>query len=157
MTKEALKALAKDIDGCVMELDCLLCERGRKRNVPRKAIAVIDLGARMLEAIVAAFAKDASLWAEFYQEVCAPRDAVLERVYAKALILGRCNPKSRPAKKDLEKAKKSCDEEGWAKRINALAGDALVDGLTVHAVACVLGSNTKLRDRFQEAIEAEKH
>lgn len=150
MTQTSLKPLRERIDQGLMVLDHALCERGRKEGIPRKQVAVVDLSLAALEAMIAAFSRDRHLWADFQREVRAPRDVVFDAVFDKAHAVGSARtPESR------QQAFKLCDREEWAKRINAYSQDGTLDGLTVHAVAYVLGGNSQARREFFRTVEAE--
>jgi hypothetical protein len=148
MTEPSLKPLRERIDQGLMVLDHALCEHGRRENVPRDQVAVVDLSLAALKAMISAFRQDKHLWADFQREVRGPRDVVFDAVFEKAHALGRAQ-----TAESRDEALKVCDREGWARRINALAGDGRVDGLTVHAVAYVLGGNSQARREFFRIVQ----
>ncbi|HID78655.1 MAG TPA: hypothetical protein EYP56_22015 [Planctomycetaceae bacterium] len=153
MGSEPLRRLRDLIDQELMALDQALCERARQEGVARRDIAVVDCSLAAMEAMISAFSQDGHLWSQFQREVRGPRDVVFDQVYAKALTLGRAKADREATPETLRKAMGFCDAEGWAKRINAMVGRDAVDGLTVHAVAYVLGGHPKLRKEFIGWVE----
>jgi hypothetical protein len=151
MGLDRLRRVCKLIDEGLMALDQALCERARIEGIPRQEIAVVDCDLQRLRAMLSAFSQDGHLWSQFQREVRGPRDVIFDYVYAKSLALGRA--KSKPHREALDEALSLCDAEGWAKRINALADGDSLDGLTVHAVAYVLGGNTEARRQFIAGVE----
>ena len=156
MDEGLLQDLWKQINEGLMALDQALCERARREGVSRREIAVVDLSVRGLKAILSALCRDSHLWSQFQREVRGPRDIVFDQVYAKAHALGQAKAGPRASQQDLTKALSFCDAEGWAARIGAPADDGPIDGLTVHAVAYVLGGNAKARKRFFGTVEDQR-
>jgi hypothetical protein len=154
--EELLRALCKQIDDGLMALDQALCERARSEGVARREIAVVDLRFGALEAMLSGLSRDSHLWSQFQREVRGPRDVVFDQVYAKAHALGQAHAGPHVSQQDLSKALSFCDAEGWGERISALAEHGSLDGLTVHAVAYVLGGHGQARKLFFGCVEEKR-
>jgi hypothetical protein len=152
--EELIRVLCKSIDDGLMALDQVLCEHARKEGVSRREIAVVDCDVQRLRAMISAFSQDRHLWSQFQREFRGPREVVFDQVYAKALTMGRAKLDGTLAQ--LERAAAFCDAEGWAKRINQLAHCDSLDGLTVHAVAYVLGGKSDARRKFLGSVEGKQ-
>jgi hypothetical protein len=116
---------------------------------------VFGLKSQALVAMLAAFAQDENLWAEFTWEVGAPREPAFERLYQRAQSVGRC-PSDKNNAAARQQALEACDPNGLSRRINTLAGDGHLDGLTVGAVSYVLGRKSTLWKALQAAVHQQK-
>lgn len=152
---ENARHLARKIDEGLMELDYQLCQRATRDGLPRTDIAVVDLSSQAFAGMLAALAQDHNLWAEFCWEVRAPREPAFERLYHRALLIGRCRQTPSPDT-DPKQAMEACDPHGLTRRINAHAGQSQLDGLTVGAMAYVLGRKPAIWKAFQAAVGQPK-
>jgi hypothetical protein len=147
----AIPELRKRIDDALLALDARLCERARKAKLPRSKLQIVALSGPELSAVLAAFGQDARLWNEFQRLISQPSELVFDDVYAEALQAERTRPEPRSLKHGRADDSDYRNAQGWAKRINSLAGEAVLDALTLYAVAYVLGTNVSIRKQFQAA------
>ena len=140
---DTAKELCKRIDDALMELDYQFCQRATRDGITRELVAQVDLPSAVFAAMLTAFRRDENLWAEFSWEVGAPREPAFERLYQRAQLVGRCQ--AEPADGTArQQAWEAADPNGLGRRIHALSGNGQVDGLTVTAVAYVLGRKPAL-------------
>lgn len=149
--ENAPRELSRRIDAALMELDYQFCQRAAREGLPRDQVAQVDLPSATFAALLTALGHDEQLWAEFSWEVGAPREAAFERLYQRAQRAGRCQAEP-PESLPRQQAQDACDPNGLAQRIRALSGHLQPDGLTVLAVAYVLGRKPTLWRAVQAAI-----
>lgn len=145
------KELSKRIDEALMELDYQLCQRAMREGTARDLVGQVDLPSATLVTLLTAFRRDANLWAEFSWEVGAPREPAFERLYQRAQLVGRCQGEASDSPV-RQQAHEACDPNGLCRRIQALAENGPLDGLTVTAVAYVLGRKPALWRAVQTLV-----
>ncbi len=152
MDMSLLSGLRKRIDDALLTVDSELCEHARRSGIARNAIRVVGLASDELVAIVNAFVRDSRLWTEFRRQLSQTPDVRFDDLFhASCQVSPRPAPRpgsQRPDDSDYR------DGEGWARRINTLAGQPAVDAVTLYAVAYAMGRDGGLRKAFHALVTA---
>lgn len=150
MDMSLLSGLRKRIDDALLAVDGELCEYARHSGVARDAVRVVGLSTDELAAIVNAFLRDSRLWTEFRRQLSQTPEVRFDDLFHAS-----CQASPRPAPRPGSQRPDDSDYrdgEGWARRVNTLAGKPAVDAVTLYAVAYAVGRDGGLRKAFHALI-----